>query len=223
MKRTNNENSFPLIAAICFVLAGLFSMLTGASISAQTIIQCIIFIGLAATVFLKNKKSFLVVTIVMALSYPLLLFFSLHSFFSGSLLYSLPYAMMAVLIILALRETADVIAFWPYPALVILVTSAINLFFLFTQRSIHISSLSPFFAAAALFFTGLWLKNDLSPAISRSEDTSTVSVQRPTDAGREIPVMPGNADTLKTYHELLASGAITQEEFEAKKKQILEL
>ena len=40
-----------------------------------------------------------------------------------------------------------------------------------------------------------------------------------------VPVQPqaSDADELKTYKELLDSGAITQEEYEAKKKQLLNI
>ena len=40
---------------------------------------------------------------------------------------------------------------------------------------------------------------------------------------KEIVEKPGNIEEIKKYKELLDIGAITQEEFDAKKKQLLEL
>ena len=40
---------------------------------------------------------------------------------------------------------------------------------------------------------------------------------------KNITTSPSNADELKKYKELLGAGVITQEEFDAKKKQLLGL
>ncbi|MBQ2940785.1 MAG: SHOCT domain-containing protein [Clostridia bacterium] len=53
-------------------------------------------------------------------------------------------------------------------------------------------------------------------------------MQRQEDAKKQIVSSPvaestSNADELKKYKELLDSGVITQEEFDAKKKQLLGL
>lgn len=77
-------------------------------------------------------------------------------------------------------------------------------------------------ASGAIKFTMLKNRDELHEAISKllverqgkeKPDTTTIK--------QEIPL--SNADELKKYKNLLDSGVITQEEFDAKKKQILGL
>ena len=71
----------------------------------------------------------------------------------------------------------------------------------------------------ALLFAGFWIINESSGVIdSVSADSSDISMAIKTN-DNEI----GNADRIKTYKELLDSGVITKEEFEAKKKELLGL
>lgn len=71
---------------------------------------------------------------------------------------------------------------------------------------------------AAFLFIGLWLKN--SPV--EAEPVSAMQGGAYTMGNQQNGII-GEADRLKACKELLDSGLITQEEFEAKKKQILGL
>lgn len=77
---------------------------------------------------------------------------------------------------------------------------------------------------AGLMLIGLWLKeHDFSlskvehPNEYSKSDSQTVYSSSLSDTAI------GGADKLKIYNELLEDGTITQEEFDAKKKQILGL
>ena len=63
--------------------------------------------------------------------------------------------------------------------------------------------------AAALFFVGLWQKNALYPGAGPKNRAPQQYVS--------------GADEIKKYKELLDNGAITPQEYEEKKKQILGL
>lgn len=64
------------------------------------------------------------------------------------------------------------------------------------------------------------LLQDVMNKIATADDTQPVSNQKVTDV-KEIKI--GVADELKKFKELLDSGVITQEDFDAKKKQLLGL
>ncbi|MBQ7161516.1 MAG: SHOCT domain-containing protein [Clostridia bacterium] len=83
------------------------------------------------------------------------------------------------------------------------------------------SGLSVTTASGAIRFTMLKNRDEIHEAISKllvdrqNKPVSTTTIKQ------EIP--QSNADELKKYKELLESGVITQEEFDAKKKQLLGL
>jgi hypothetical protein len=64
----------------------------------------------------------------------------------------------------------------------------------------------------------LWVKNDV---LTSTIETKTVSKQAISSNVASAEIF-GGADKLKMYKELLDSGAITKEEFEEKKKQIID-
>lgn len=67
------------------------------------------------------------------------------------------------------------------------------------------------------FCAGLWCKYEVECAAEKSPAAVAASSGQVRNAAPAI----GDADKLKTYKSLLDSGAITQEEFEEKKRQIL--
>ena len=66
-------------------------------------------------------------------------------------------------------------------------------------------------------------RNEIHDAVSKLliERQTKETPAAPTTIKQEVPA--SNADELKKYKELLDMGAITQEEFDAKKKQLLGL
>ena len=87
------------------------------------------------------------------------------------------------------------------------------------------------FDAIGLLFIGLWLKESEFPSTmisANANNCNTVNANNsnavnaaPAAASIDFGAVSG-ADRLKMYKDLLDSGAITQEEFDAKKKEILE-
>lgn len=74
---------------------------------------------------------------------------------------------------------------------------------------------------AGYMFLGLWLKATISiPEVTVKMNPYATP---PQSTIPQVQQVVGGADTLKMYKELLDFGAITQEEFDAKKKQILGL
>lgn len=110
---------------------------------------------------------------------------------------------IAIIVITAmsLKGNSAVKRIWFIPAAVDLLQSII---ILFDHWSFRYMLLDIVYACMYLLI-GLWLRNDITPKRIK-----------PTDAF-------GSADKLKMYKELLDSGAITQEEFDSKKNQILGL
>ena len=76
---------------------------------------------------------------------------------------------------------------------------------------------------AALLFVGLWIKTIDAPSTTGPVNEYAVFDPQTAYAASEAAAIIGGADKLKQYKELLDSGTITQEEFDAKKKQILGL
>ena len=83
--------------------------------------------------------------------------------------------------------------------------------------------LSALVEIVAFLFVGLWVKESITTGQTAPvNEYATFNPQiysNPTASNDAI----GGADKLKMYKELLDSGTITQEEFDAKKKQILGL
>lgn len=74
----------------------------------------------------------------------------------------------------------------------------------------------------ALLFMGIWFKKDMAPAKDEVvNEYETFNPETLCTASATAESAIGGADKIKKYKELLDSGVITQEEFEAKKKQIL--
>ena len=79
---------------------------------------------------------------------------------------------------------------------------------------------------AAFILMGLWFKESYAATEEKDDPKiNTYAALDPytVDSNLAGTAFVGGADKLKTYKELLDSGVITQEEFDAKKKQILGL
>lgn len=75
--------------------------------------------------------------------------------------------------------------------------------------------------SGAIKFVGMENKADIHSEISKLLDARQRKPQATTTIKQEIP--QSNADELKKYKDLLDGGIISQEEFDAKKKQLLGL
>lgn len=230
MTKVENGKKYSLIAALCYAVITLYAIINRivyvnnnpdyASITAFNIIYWIILIALAVTLFLKNKKA----VVVAAGANALLFIYYLTQYFSVWNLFDfLSYAIVVVIIVLALKGNDVASKIWFLAGAILLLGNMIG-WFKFEYFS-HLSAtwksiLFVLIETSALFFSGLWLKNDISPV--NSAPVNEYATFNPNAIG--VPQAPdtiGGADKLIMYKELLDSGIITQEEFNQKKKQIL--
>lgn len=171
------------------------------------VVRWIGFLGLAITAFLKNKKAILIASCITLISFVLFdidhLLWSWGFYaFLNDLFEILPYAMFTIVIFLSSKGDERVKRVWFLPSVLCLIT----LIFWYGWHWIIILN------ALALFFAGLWLRDDLTLISFSSRKNVTNSFSK-------SPV--GDAEKLKVIKDLLDSGTITQEEFDAKKKEIL--
>ena len=177
------------------------------------VLQYIGFLGLTITAFLKNKQAIFIASSITILSF--VLFDIDHLFWWGTAFFSflnildvlfeiLPYAMFMIVIFLSSKGDKKVKHLWFLPSVLRLIT---QLFWYGWQWIM-------FLHVFALFFAGLWLRDDLTlitfPSLKKDVQTNSISTSNVNDA-----------EKLKRLKDLLDSGAVTQEEFDAKKKEIL--
>lgn len=232
MVKSETGKKFSLIAAICYTVYALYNIIIQifyvlksdyATITDLNIIFWIAAPGMAVTLFMKNKKAVVVAAGVNAClgAYYIIRYFSLWH-----LCDFVAYAGTVALIILFLKGNAVVKKIWFVPAVVMLMGCVIDWInggyfrFLFEAWKSMVFSI---IEIVALLFTGMWLKEDAKPVKAAPvNEYATFDPQAVYFAPASSPTI-GGADKLKMYKELLESGTITQEEFDAKKKQILGL
>ena len=249
MKKLDCKN-FAFIAAICYTLCCVYHLyfcyrtvrsviaghltidsshgLVGTIVSfcsAFSLFLIVLSISMAILLFLKKRKALLVVACLAAarniyflsiylpgdlhyLTRLRRLIFWIRSESSLILLTVIGYAFLAVLIALSVTKKQAVRALWFVPAICLLANSLI--YYLHWLQSIDFSSLYSWSGVlraaleiAGIFFVGLWLRSTV-PAKSKKE-----------------AAIIGSADKLKLYKNLLDSGIISEEEFAAKKQEIL--
>lgn len=241
MTSTKKKVKLSLFAAIIYALFGLLETVNSVSYlsnlffklskpevllnSIDKIISTIVLIWLAVTLIIGNKKAIVfstgayVLLGIYQVVYPCFLYFNL---FHLLLLYRpLAYIAFLVVIILAIKRNVVVNYIWFLPALFFFVGSVV--YCVFAGSFVYLLLLLP--DIVALVLSGLWLKYDVPPIVKApvkvpvKEYAQLPPQEHSSVASRNDAI--GGADKLKIYKELLDSGTITQEEFDAKKKEIL--
>lgn len=218
MNNIKQGRKFALISAACFLLCALYNIIPhidsfyyGRPIkTVGYILLWIGLIGLVVTLFLCNKKFVLIATCVTIVGYCLLRLIYIDLY---GILTILAYITLAIIAFLSAKGNVIVTRIWFLAGAIYLLLCliiAVNAGF---KYLLNLTFLSMILESVALLFTGLWLKTDLTPVIQQT----TMNQALKPDSLSVI----GGAEKLKTYKELLDSGAITQEEFDAKKKEIL--
>ena len=232
MVSNREDGKYAIIAAICYALLVFVYILDDisfvqvsryASIEFSDVFSWILFGGLAVTLFLRKEAAVLIAIGINTLDniidviadYTL---FSLTSF--------LAYAALGVLVILAIKKGQYVSKIW-------LVAGAVMLIGRFACWLIYdyFSMLSLAWEAivyglieiTGLFFAGMWIKEKASMEKNALENECVVSIPKKASATPPRPEMTKCVEEIRMYKELLDSGILTQEEFDAKKKQILGL
>lgn len=232
MTKTESGKNYALIAAICYaVLASYYiidtiiyvSNFEHATITVFDILFWIGMLGMAVALFVKNQKIFIAAAGVYALlgAYYIVTYFSLLN-----LCFFLAYTSVVVVVVLTLKGNDVVKKIWFIPAAVLLLGHVIAWI---TYRYFEFLSatwkymLVDIVAIVALLFAGMWVKEIVAPAEASPVNEYAIFNPQSINSTPASSSAIGGADKLMMYKDLLESGTITQEEFDAKKKQILGL
>lgn len=232
MTKTESGKKYALIAAICYAVSAIYNIINRiiyvsnseyATITVFNILFWIGMLGMAVALFMKNHEIVIVAAGVNALlgAYYIVSYFSLWN-----LCDFLAYASVVVFVILTLKGNDVVKKIWFVPAAVLLFGCVIGWitvgYFEFLSAAWK-SMLVSIVEIVALLFAGMWVKEIVAPAeASPVNEYATFNPQSINSTPASSTAI-GGADKLKMYKDLLESGTITQEEFDAKKKQILGL
>ena len=248
MDKSEKGKKYALIAAICYSAIAIYLIINRivyahnnpehTSIPVVTILTWIIFIGFAVFLFIKNKKALLVVAganTILDIYHMLNIYFLsqnsdfvfyLFDFFAYAASF-FAYTALIIILILALKANSSSTRIWFLAAALLFVGSVIK-WMSYGSLSYIISTawksiLKNIIECFALMLSGMWIKNDLSPAeITQTHEYASFNPQAIGVTQAKVDAI-GGADKLKMYKELLDSGTITQEEFDQKKKQVLGL
>ena len=169
--------------------------------------------GLAAALFLKKHEAVLGMAIVSALSILILVIKYSLAFFTPITAYLLSYVFLALLAFISLCKNSLLKYVWFVPVIFVVLCFLQNVItygYLQDIRTYWVLILTKLMQLFGILVASLWLKSEyIIPDSSSSKATEAVS-----------PLV-GNADRLKTYKSLLDCGAITEEEFQAKKAELL--
>lgn len=232
MTKTESGKKYALIAAICYAVYAIYNIINRiiyvsnseyATITVFNILFWIGMLGMAVALFVKNQKIVIAAAGVNALlgAYYIVTYFSLWN-----LCDFLAYASVVVFVVLTLKGNDVVKKIWFVPAAVLLLGCVIGWitggYFEFLSAAWK-SMLVSIVEIVALLFAGMWVKEIVAPAeASPVNEYATFNPQSINSTPASSSAI-GGADKLKMYKDLLESGTITPEEFDAKKKQILGL
>lgn len=235
MTKSESGKKYALIAAICYAVCATYNIINTiiyvsnsdyASIAVLIVLNWIAIIGMAVALFTKKDKILLGAVGINALlgAYYIISYFSLWN-----LLDFVSYAALTALLVLALKGNVSVKKIWFVPGAAASLGCLIGWIQYGYFSYISATWKMMFFDVieiAAIFFIGMWLKESVAPVNAESAEPineyATFNPQAVYSGGASADAL-GGADKLKMYKDLLDSGTITQEEFDAKKKQILGL
>ena len=243
MTKFSNEKKLSLTAAICYaayVLGVVVNLLddilySGLFLLSVHLILAVPSIAMAVGLFIQNKKVIAIAAGASTFLCMLTFISAVHDSFLALLSVAVcAAAYMSVIVLLSLSHTGNTVVkkIWFVPAALLLLGFAImEIRYFYTVTQYFLLVLAPWrfvqnssWAVAALLFFGLWFKESFAPVTTPINEYATFNPQAVHSApsSSSAPVI-GGADKLKMYNELLKSGTITQEEFDAKKMQILGL
>ena len=231
MKRSKAK-TIACIAAICYILYGITILIDWVipSFRRQEYLMAfmpIVFfgglIGLAVAHMLGNKKAAVIAAGVTVLYwvYRLTIWFCAWNIFGF-----LAAVSLVLLFVFALKGNDIVKKLWFAPAVFMLAYHIINIIqineiidfsYYFSVRLLLRVCFPLFVIIAGLILTGLWLKNGSSESEATTAAMNSQAISRTSVYSSAVSV----ADKLKIYKDLLDCGAITEEEFKAKKSELL--
>ena len=217
MERKTDGGIFALVGGGVFTLCGIIiavQCIKYGGFNSNMGLELFSLFGLAAALFLKKHEAVFGMAIVSALTILIpIITYSLR-FFTPITLYLLSYVFLAPLTAISLHKGNLAKYVWVIPvafAALYFLQSAIWYGY-FRSISTHWNSiLVSLIRVLGLLFASLWLKSDYF-----------IASKTPIRHASYTPAsIIGNADRLKTYKSLLDCGAITEEEFQEKKAELL--
>lgn len=180
-------------------------------------------IGLAVAHLFGDKKAAVITARVTVLYwvYRLMIWFCAWNIFGF-----LAAVLLMLLFAFALKGNDIVKKLWFTPAVFMLAYHVINIIqineiidfsYYFSIRLLLDICFPLFVTIAGLILTGLWLKNDSSESEATTAAMNSQAFSRTSVYSSAVSV----ADKLKAYKDLLDCGAINEEEFKAKKSELL--
>ncbi len=228
-KSKQKQETYAIIAGVIYIILAMYNfidwwMADYYHSDFQVLIGPVLLVGMAVTLFIKNKKAvafaaganalFCIIGFALGIyniffSYP-----RITSFNMWTLLYVLfylfklfAYIALIIIIVVPFKKIQTLKKLWYIPGILFLLGTTI---YFFINRNLTEFLQLPV-ETIALFLTGLWLKVDFYTAEEDVTPQATLS----------SPITIGDADKIMMYKELLDNGTITQEEFDIKKKEIL--
>ncbi len=218
MERKTDGSIFALLGGCVFTLCGIIiaiQCIKYGDFNSNIGLELFSLFGLAAALFLKKHEAILGMAIIDILSTLILVItYSLTRFFTPITAYMLSYVFLVLLAFISLHKGNLVKYFWVIPVVFIV------LYFLhsaiwygyFRNISAHWESiLVGLLRVLSILFSSLWLKSDYFITSDTPTDTPMYT----------LASIAENVDRLKTCKSLLDCGAITEEEFQAKKAELL--
>ena len=216
MDRKSNSNTFALVSGIMLALCGMIILIQSiryGGFDSDIGLEVFSLLGLAAALFLKKHEAVLGMALVSALSILILVIKYSLVFFTPITAYLLSYVFLALLAFISLCKNSLLKYTWFVPVIFIVLCffqSIITYGYFQDIRTYGVLILTKLMQLFGILFASLWLKSEY--IISDSSSSK---------AAEAVPPLVGNADRLKMYKSLLDCGAITEEEFQTKKAELL--
>lgn len=218
MERKTDGGIFALLGGCVFTLCGVIiavQCIKYSEFNSNIGLELFSLFGLAVALFLKKHEAVLGMAIIDILSTLIsVITYSLTRFFTPITAYMLSYVFLVLLAFISLRKGHLAKYFWFIPVAFIVVYflhSAIWYGYFRDISANWVSILVGLIRVLSILFASLWLKSDYFI-------TSNAPAKAPTYT---LASIADNADRLKTCKSLLDHGAITEEEFQAKKAELL--
>ena len=211
------RNTIPSIAALLFLLFGIANVLDltnhlgsfNFSIIYYSIMIVLCIILSYSSFFQKQNIMLIISFVLIALEISFIVRFSIRFDIASHIIC---FILFSLIIILCLKNNQIIKAIWFIPGSMIILCCIINCFryggiyYIFCFRELSLGS--------ALIVTGLWLSKST---------TEIYKINKSNNAQESTTYRIDTADKLKSLKEMLDEGLITEEEFAAKKKQLLGL
>lgn len=237
MQESKNGKLFALIGAICFTAYVAYSVINGFYVASifedypitwERVVWWAVYIVLAVLLYLKKKNIALLIpsalSVIMGVYYltEYVSFYNFMYFIMNVLLFIL----LLINVIPSMKNSVGVTRVLCFiPAVLYF---AITLYewirweYFRNILGLWIHMLFMLVEGVGYLFLGLWLKATM-PVPEMIVEKNPYATFNPQVTVSQAQQHIGGADKLKMYKDLLDSGVITQEEFDAKKKQILGL